>query len=398
MAGVKEEKKSTRKKSTDIMELLTLGSKDKKRQPRFVDPDSVIKFYSWGSLKLDMAYGGLPRGRVTEIFGQPNAGKTLLAMLAAKEQIDNDRYVLWIDMEQVFDHVWARKIGLDTSKRDKKGNLYFTIIRPDNAEDALTIFKRFIENPVVDLIVFDSLAALNPQAEAELDVDKSTMGVMARYLARFSRIAAPALASNPREPAVLCINQIRDNMDPYSKTENTPGGKAIRFLASLRLAIKAPLDKPSADKMDILQMNIHVVCRKTKVGVFRKETFQVTLDKDPATGMYHLNLPQEIFAIAKRYGIFRTRKGEAWKSGVAVFEGQELGKSEKEVLIALSTDYDLFTAVYAASLEAIASGTAQVDSEEGEDAGNGPEPEEHDDELDGEGPDRSDEAPEDPEA
>lgn len=184
-----------------------------------------------GSFALDYVLGhGLPRGRIIEIFGQESSGKsTLCAFILAQVQKRGGKCV-YIDAEQAFDADYAGKIGVDTSK------LY--LAQTGTLEEAMDTVKAFVTTNQIDLIIIDSVAALTPRSEAEgEEMLKETMGVQARLLGKAMRILSPLIGKS--KTIVIFINQTRDKIGiVYGNPETTPGGKALKFFASVRLNVR----------------------------------------------------------------------------------------------------------------------------------------------------------------
>ncbi|MGV3538523.1 MAG: recombinase RecA [Rufibacter sp.] len=186
---------------------------------------------STGSLGLDIALGigGLPRGRVVEIYGPESSGKTTLTMHCIAEAQKKGGIAAFIDAEHAFDKVYAEKLGIDTEN--------LLIAQPDNGEQALEIADHLISSGAIDIIVIDSVAALVPKGELEGDMGDSKMGLQARLMSQALR----KLTGTINKTNCLCIfiNQLREKIGVmFGNPETTTGGNALKFYASVRLDIR----------------------------------------------------------------------------------------------------------------------------------------------------------------
>jgi recombination protein RecA len=186
---------------------------------------------STGSLALDQALGtgGLPRGRVCEIFGPEASGKTTLALHAVAEAQKQDGIAAFIDAEHALDTAYAKKLGLNCDE--------LLVAQPDTGEQALEITDMLIRSGAIDIIVIDSVAALVPRAEIEGEMGDSHMGLQARLMSQALRKLAGTISKTLT--AVIFINQIRMKIGVvFGNPETTPGGRALKFYASVRLDIR----------------------------------------------------------------------------------------------------------------------------------------------------------------
>ncbi len=184
-----------------------------------------------GFIQIDSALGagGIPKGRITEIYGPESSGKTTLTLHIIAQAQKNGGIAAFIDAEHALDPQYAKVLGVDID------NLY--VSQPDTGEQALDICEALARSNAVDLIVIDSVAALTPKAEIEGDMETATMGMQARLMSRALRkITAVVGKSNT---AVIFINQLRDKIGViYGNPETTTGGKALKFFASVRIDIR----------------------------------------------------------------------------------------------------------------------------------------------------------------
>lgn len=184
-----------------------------------------------GSLSLDIAIGigGIPRGRIVEIFGPESSGKTTLALQIVAEAQKKDGIAAFIDVEHALDPDYARKIGVDID------NLY--VSQPDTGEQALEIVESLIRSNAIDIIIIDSVAALVPKAEIEGDMGDSHVGLQARLMSQALRKLTGAISRT--KTCAIFINQIREKIGVmFGNPETTPGGRALKFYSSLRLDIR----------------------------------------------------------------------------------------------------------------------------------------------------------------
>src|SRR4030042_1547787 len=189
-----------------------------------VDVDAI----STGALTLDWALGvgGLPRGRVIEIFGPEASGKTTLTLSVIKEIQKKGGVAAFIDAEHAFDSTYAKIIGINLDD--------LLISQPDTGEQALEITETLVRSNAVDLIVIDSVAALTPRAEIEGEMGDSHMGLKARLMSQALRKLTAAISKS--RTCVIFINQIREKIGVmFGSPETTPGGRALKFYSSVRL-------------------------------------------------------------------------------------------------------------------------------------------------------------------
>lgn len=210
---------------------------------------------STGSLSLDMCLGigGLPRGRITEIYGPESGGKTTLALHCVAEAQKLGGLALYIDAEHAMDTEYARDLGVDVDK------LY--ISQPSNGEEALEIADAMIRSGALDIVVIDSVAALVPKAEIEGEMGDSFVGIQARMMSQALRKLGGSL--NKSNTAAIFINQLREKIGVmYGNPETTPGGRALKFWASVRLEVR---------KGDAIKNGTDQIGARTKVKVVKNK-------------------------------------------------------------------------------------------------------------------------------
>ena len=193
--------------------------------------DFAIEYIPTGSLALDIALGigGIPRGRVTEIYGPESAGKSTLATHIIAEAQAAGGMAAYIDVEHALDASYAEKCGV------KVDDLY--ISQPDSAEDALSITEALVRSSAIDIVVLDSVAALVPKSEIEGDMGDPQMGLQARLMSQALRKLTGAISRS--RTSVVFINQLRDKVGiSFGNPEVTPGGRALKFYSSVRIDLR----------------------------------------------------------------------------------------------------------------------------------------------------------------
>ncbi len=219
-------------------------------------PVEEIDAISTGSLGLDLALGvgGLPRGRVIEIYGPESSGKTTLTLHAIAEAQKKGGIAAFIDAEHAFDRFYAEKLGIDVDN--------LIISQPDYGEQGLEITENLIRSGAIDIIVIDSVAALTPKSEIEGEMGDSKMGLHARLMSQALRKLTGAI--NKTNCTVIFINQLREKIGVmFGNPETTTGGNALKFYASVRLDIRRSTQIKNADSA--------VIGNKTRVKVVKNK-------------------------------------------------------------------------------------------------------------------------------
>lgn len=215
----------------------------------------LIEAISTGSLSLDMALGigGLPRGRIVEIYGPESGGKTSLALHVVAEAQRQGGLALYVDAEHAMDPEYARALGVDVDR------LY--IAQPSNGEEALEIMDTIVRSGAVDVVVLDSVAALVPKAEIEGEMGDSHVGVQARMMSQALRKLGGSI--NKSNTVAIFINQLREKIGVmYGNPETTPGGRALKFWASVRLEVR---------RADAIKVGTEQVGARTKVKIVKNK-------------------------------------------------------------------------------------------------------------------------------
>jgi recombination protein RecA len=222
-----------------------------------------VEAISTGAFSLDLALGvgGLPRGRVTEIFGPESSGKTTLTLSAIRQTQIKGGVAAFIDAEHAFDSTYAKKLGINLDE--------MLISQPDNGEQALEIAETLVRSNAVDLIVIDSVAALTPRAEIEGEMGDSFIGLQARLMSQALRKLTAAISKS--KTCVVFINQLREKIGVmFGNPETTPGGRALKFYSSVRIDLRRT-EKIKVGE-DIIGNRVRVRVVKNKVAPPFKET------------------------------------------------------------------------------------------------------------------------------
>ncbi len=285
-----------------------------------------------GALALDLALGvgGLPRGRVVEIFGPESSGKSTLAMHVVAEAQRNGGVCAYIDAEHAMDPIYARAIGVDVDE--------LLISQPDTGEQALEIADILVRSGGVDVIVVDSVAALTPRAEIEGEMGDHHVGLQARLMSQALRKITGNL--NKTDTICIFINQLREKIGVmFGSPETTPGGRALKFYSSVRLDIR---------RIESLKDGSEVVGNRTRVKVvknkvappFRQAEFDIMYGKGISRegSLLDIAVDQEI-----------VKKSGAWYT----YEGEQIGQGRENVKNFLIENPDLVMEIQDRVLKAV---------------------------------------------
>jgi recombination protein RecA len=263
---------------------------------------------STGALALDIALGvgGLPRGRVTEIYGPESSGKTTLAMHVVAEAQRNGGICAYIDAEHAVDPAYAQNIGVDVDE--------LLISQPDTGEQALEICDMLVRSGAVDVVVIDSVAALTPRAEIEGEMGDTHVGLQARLMSQALR----KLTANLHRTNTICIfiNQLREKIGVmFGSPETTPGGRALKFYSSVRLDIRRI--ESIKDGTEVVGNRTRVKVVKNKVAApFRQSEFDI---------MYGRGISREGSLLDVGVDLGIVKKSGAWFT----YEGEQLGQGRE---------------------------------------------------------------------
>ena len=279
-----------------------------------------VDHISTGSLTLDIALGigGLPRGRIVEIYGPESSGKTTLSLHCIAEGQKNNGNVAFIDVEHALDPTYAAALGVDVDS--------LLVSQPDTGEDALEIAEALIRSGAIDVIVIDSVAALVPKAEIEGEMGDSHVGLHARLMSQALRKLAGAI--NKSNCVAIFINQLREKVGVvYGNPEVTTGGRALKFYSPVRIDIR---------KQVVLKQNGEMIGAHTKAKVvknklappFREAEFDIMYGKG-------ISRTGELLDLAVKADV--VQKAGAWFS----YDGKRLGQGRDNVKELLENDKDL---------------------------------------------------------
>jgi recombination protein RecA len=281
---------------------------------------SNVPSISTGSIMVDYALGvgGVPRGRVTEIYGPEASGKTTLALHVIAEAQKEGGYAAFVDAEHAFDPRYAKNLGINTDE--------LLVSQPDSGEQALEITETLIRSAALDVIVVDSVAALVPRAELEGEMGDSHMGLQARLMSQAMRKITGII--NKTRTAVIFINQIREKIGVmFGNPETTSGGRALKFYSSVRMDIRRVGSLKQGD--DVVGNRTKVKVVKNKVAPpFKQVEFNIMYGKGISRMAEILDMAVEFDIIEKRGSWYR-------------YGGEPIGQGTDNAIEFLESDPEL---------------------------------------------------------
>ncbi len=295
-----------------------------------------------GSLTLDMALGigGVPKGRIIEIYGPESSGKTTVALHVIAESQKLGGTAAFIDAEHALDPEYAQNLGVDIDD--------LLVSQPDSGEQALEITEALVRSGAIDVIVVDSVAALVPKAEIEGVMGDSHVGLQARLMSQALRKLASVV--NKSKTVIIFINQLREKIGVmYGNPETTTGGRALKFYASVRMEVR---------KSDVIKNGTEIIGNKTRVKIvknkiappFKEAEFDIMYGKG-------ISKVGNILDMAVRFGVIQ--QSGAWFS----YEGEKLGQGRDNVRIFMEQNQDFTQQIEAIVREKIANKEPLADTD-----------------------------------
>jgi recombination protein RecA len=290
-------------------------------------PPQNIERLPTGVMKLDEAIGGgIPRGRITELYGKPSGGKSTLALQLTARAQSAGLNVAYLDMEQALDPTYMAALGVDWES--------LILSQPDTAEQVFKVIDTLASTGEVALIIVDSVAAMSPRQEVEGDYGDANVGSIARVMSQGLRKVNPLLA--PSSTAILFINQLRANIGAYSPQgappDITTGGKSLPFYASLRMEVNRIGPIKAGDNIIGAQTKVKVVKNKT-FAPYKEATFDIIYGRGVSRGASILDKAVEVGAIKRSGG---------WHTDI---NGESLGNGRPAAIDLLDTDDALYARI-----------------------------------------------------
>ena len=300
-----------------------------------------IESISTGSLMLDLALGigGLPRGRIIEIYGTESSGKTTISLQAVAEAQKAGGMAAFIDVEHALDPVYARRLGVDIDN--------LLVSQPDTGEQALEIIETLIRSGAIDIIVLDSVAAMTTKAEIDGDMGDAHVGVQARLMSQAMRKLTAVISST--NTVAIFINQIREKIGVmYGNPETTPGGRALKFYSSVRIEVRR--GEPIKDGGEIIGNRTKCKVVKNKVAPpFKTAEFDILYGE----GVSKMG---EIVDTAVEFNI--VKKSGSWFS----YNDMKIGQGRDKVLDYLKSNPEICDEIEKKIREEFAKNSSLLDS------------------------------------
>lgn len=288
------------------------------------DAIQQIETISSGALALDIALGtgGLPRGRIIEVYGPESSGKTTVALHAIAEVQKAGGQAAFIDAEHALDPIYARNLGVNISE--------LLLSQPDTGEQALEIAEALVRSGAVDIIVIDSVAALVPKAEIEGDMGDAHVGLQARLMSQALRKLSGAI--NKSNTIAMFINQIREKVGiMFGNPEVTPGGRALKFYSTVRLEVR---------RAEAIKQGNEMIGNRTRIKVVKNKVAPPFKQADVDI-MYGEGISREGSALDIATELDIVNKSGAWYS----FEGERLGQGRENAKMFLKEHPSLFSTI-----------------------------------------------------
>jgi recombination protein RecA len=288
------------------------------------EPIKKINTISTGSLLLDqgLGIGGLPRGRIIEIYGPESSGKTTLALHVISEIQKNNGVAAFIDAENAIDLTYAKALGVNVEQ--------LLLSQPDSGEQALEICDNLVRSNAIDVIVVDSVAALVPEVELNGEMSDQTIGAQARLMSKALRKMAGAI--NSAGAVVIFINQLREKVGViYGSPEVTSGGRALKFYSSIRIDIR---------KFDVIKNGSELIGIRSRAKIVKNKVappFKV-VELDILYGQ-GISKTSEIIDLASTYEIIE--KSGSWYA----YNGEKIGQGRENAKLYLQTNEKLLTEI-----------------------------------------------------
>ena len=297
-----------------------------------------------GALSLDLALGigGVPRGRIVEIFGPEASGKTTLALHVVAEAQRNGGIAAFIDAEHALDPIYAKALGVDVDE--------LFISQPDTGEQALEITDMLIRSGALDVVVIDSVAALVPRVELEGEMGQSHVGLQARLMSQALRKLAGTI--NRSDTTAIFINQLREKIGVmFGSPETTPGGRALKFYSSVRIDIRRI--ESIKDGTSFTGNRVRAKIAKNKVAPpFKIAEFDIMFGEG-------ISREGSLVDVAVEHDI--VRKSGAWYT----FDGDQLGQGREKAKLFLRENPEVAIQLEARVLDAVGLGTGEESADEG---------------------------------